>query len=50
MRRKAWAQAASRWLQRVFERGAGKLDFVTITPWQACWLIAKMAGPSQRRL
>ena len=50
MRRKAWAQAASRCLQRVFERAAGKLDFVTITPRQACWLIAKMAVPSQRRL
>jgi len=50
MRRKAWAQAASRWLQRVFERDARKLDFVTITLRQACWLIAKMAVPSQRRL
>jgi len=50
MRRKAWAQAASRCLQRVFERDAGKLDFLTITPRPACWLIAKMAVPSQRRL
>jgi len=49
MRREAQAQAASRRVQRVFELDAGKLDFVSVTPWQARWLIAKVAVPSQRR-
>ena len=36
-------------MQRVFERDAGELDFVTITLRQSRWFIAKVAVPSQRR-
>jgi hypothetical protein len=36
-------------LQRVFEREAGELNFVTITLRQSRWFIAKVAVPSQRR-
>jgi hypothetical protein len=50
MRSKAQTQAASRCLQRVFELDTGELDFVSVTPWQMCWFIAKVAVPSQRRL
>jgi hypothetical protein len=37
-------------MQRLFERDARKLDFVSMTPWQARWLIAQVSVPSQRRL
>jgi hypothetical protein len=50
MRCEAQAQPSLRRMQRLFELDARKLDFVSITPWQARWLIAKMAVPSQRRL
>ena len=43
------SQAASRRVQRVFERDTGEFDFVTITPRQSRWFIAKVAVPSQRR-
>src|SRR5712664_1294889 len=49
-RREAHAQAASRWMQRLFKLDAGKLDFVPVTPRQARWLIPQVAEPSQRRL
>src|SRR4029077_15807270 len=36
-------------MQSLFEFDTGKLDFISITPWQTCRLIAKVAVPSQRR-
>src|SRR5712664_382159 len=46
----AYAQSASRRMQRLFKLDTGKLDFVPVTPRQARGLIAKVAVPSQRRL
>jgi len=37
-------------MQRLFELDPGKLDFVSITPWQPRLLIATVAVPPQRRL
>jgi hypothetical protein len=47
--REAQTQPTSRWMQSLFEFDTGNLDFVSITPWQACWLIAQAPMPSQRR-
>jgi hypothetical protein len=48
-RRETQAQPASQGMQGLFEFHTGKLDFVSITPWQTCRLIAQVAVPSQRR-
>jgi hypothetical protein len=37
-------------MQSLFEFDTGKLHFVSVTPWQACRLIAQVAMPSQGRL
>src|SRR5258708_12779946 len=48
-RGEAYAQSASRRMQRLFKLDTGKLDFVPVTPRQARGLIAQVAVPSQRR-
>jgi hypothetical protein len=37
-------------MQHLFELDTGKFNLVSIAPWQARWLIAKAAVPSQRCL
>src|SRR5260370_37575274 len=47
-RREAQSQPAPRRVQRSFHLDTRELDFVSITPGQAGWLVAQVAVPSQR--
>ena len=47
MRCEAQAQASSRRMKGPFELNTGKLNFVSVAPWQAGRFITQMTAPSQ---
>ena len=50
MRCEAQAQASSRRMKGTFELNTGKLNFVSVAPWQVGRFITQMAAPSQECL